>query len=136
MTNPKHNQKKTNAGESGQPKPPHPHPEGNSSNFVRYCHSWNNLGKCTYEGCKFVYESAPTCSYDGNCSRSKCMFRHQKQNMNFLSKKFQAPVNPWQAMGTPWPNPFAFSANPWQNQPSPWQNQPNQWQNPTKNTRN
>ena len=143
MTNAKPYPKKTNAESTSQSKPPHKNPEGNGTNFVRYCHSWNNLGNCTYDGCKFVHESAPICGYDGNCSRPKCMFTHKKQNMNFLSKKVQAPVNPWQAMGNPWANQFAFppnpwqtQSNPWQNQPNPWKTQPNPWQNPPKNTRN
>ena len=92
-----------------------PHPEENYQNFVRYCHNWNNLGKCTFDDCKFAHESAPICSFDGNCSRPKCMFAHKKQNMHFLSKKFKPPVNPWQPMGAPWPNPFPYQPNPWLN---------------------
>ena len=90
----------------------------NSQNFVRYCHNWNNLGKCNFEGCIFVHESAPVCTFDGNCTRPKCMYAHKKQNMNFLSKKFKPPVHvhPWQGMGGPWPTPFAFQHNPWMNQ--------------------
>ena len=115
-SNSKDQSKKTFAGATkGNNPATSPLPEGRSQNFVRYCHNWNNLGKCTYADCRFVHETAPVCSFDGNCSRPKCMFTHKKQNMDFLSKKYKPPVNPWQGMGAPWPNPFPYQPNPWLN---------------------
>ena len=104
-------------------------PEKPSQSFVRYCHNWNNFGKCNFERCRFAHENAPICTFDGNCTRSKCMFTHKKQNMHFLSKRTQ--VNPWQTMGGSWSNPFSFPPNPWMN-PTP----PNPWINPPSSRRN
>ena len=102
-------------------------------NFVRYCHNWNNLGKCSYEKCRFAHENAPVCSYDGNCTRQKCMFSHKKQNFHFLAKKSKPQTSSWQTMGGSWPNSFSFPPNPWNNPspPNPWSNQfpPNPWIN-------
>ena len=116
--------------------------------FVRYCHNWNNLGKCNFENCRFAHENAPICSFDGNCTRQKCMFSHKKQNMHFLAKKFKPQTNPWQTMGGSWPNPFSLSPNPWNNpstpnpwnshsSPNPWNRHslPNPWNNPPQNRR-
>ena len=118
----KQKQKKTYAQSAGSTSAPSP-PEVNGSNFIKYCHYWNNVGKCNYEDCKFEHQIAPVCNYDGDCTRSKCMFSHKKQNVHFLSKKSKPAINPWQAMMAPWSNPFAFQSNPWQNQSPPWQNQ-------------
>ena len=82
---------------------------------TKYCHFWNNQGKCSYNDCKFEHQDAPFCLFDGNCSRPKCMFRHKKQNMNFLSNRTNQTISPWQSMVNPWSNPFAFQPNPWQN---------------------
>ena len=89
-------------------------PADNDSVSVKYCYNWNNLGKCTYDNCRYEHKLAPVCSYDGDCSRYKCMFTHRKQNMHFLSKKEKPQINPWQNMASPWSNPFAFQASPWQ----------------------
>ena len=37
----------------------------------KFCHFWNNMGKCTYVNCKFLHQSAPTCKWDGDCRRTK-----------------------------------------------------------------
>ena len=113
----KQKQKKSYAQSAGATSAPS-HPEVNGSKFIKYCHYWNNYGRCNYEDCKFEHQSAPVCNYDGDCNRPKCMFTHKKQNMNFLSKKPKPSVNPWQSMMAPWTNnPFAFQSNPWQNTP-------------------
>ena len=85
---------------------------------VRYCHNWNNLGRCTYDNCKFAHQPAPLCKFDGECRRNKCMFSHEKQNTHFLSNTTaqpRPPMNQWQSMMSPWVNPFHFQPNPWQN---------------------
>ena len=86
-------------------------------NNTRYCHNWNNLGRCDYDKCKFAHENAPVCNFDGTCRRKKCMFSHKKQNMHFLSQNYKPPLNPWSTMPAPWQNPFAYQINPWQNPP-------------------
>ena len=86
-------------------------------NNIRYCHNWNNLGRCDYDNCKFTHENAPVCNFDGTCRRKKCMFSHKKQNMHFLSQNYKPPLNPWSTMPAPWQNPFAYQINPWQNPP-------------------
>ena len=103
----------------------------NTQGFVKYCHNWNNFGKCNFDNCRFAHETAPVCSYDGNCTRSKCMFTHKKQNMNFLSKRYKTQTNPWQTMGGSWPNPFSYPPNPWINltPPNPWINPPSNRKN-------
>ena len=61
---------------------------------VQYCHFWNNYGSCNYEDkngrpCKFAHTSAPKCYFDGECSRKRCMFSHQKQNVAFLAAQMK-----------------------------------------------
>ena len=89
---------------------------GNIEN-MRYCHNWNNIGRCDYDNCKFAHETAPICNFDGTCTRKKCMYTHKKQNIHFLSQKFKPQLNPWPTMPAPWQNPYAFQINPWQNPP-------------------
>ena len=101
------------SGHSDSNQVPQPRPD-----HVQYCHNWNNYGKCTYQGCRFLHQTAPTCKFDGDCRRTKCMFSHKKQNMNFLankSKTTRAPMSAWGSMIPPWSSPFPFP-NPWQNQ--------------------
>ena len=97
------------------------------SEQVKYCHNWNNLGKCTFKNCRFVHQNAPLCKFDGDCRREKCMFSHQKQNMHFLlqqPKASQAQMNPWQSAIPPFSSPpFAYQPNPWQGQNQRRQNQ-------------
>jgi hypothetical protein len=97
-----------------------------NSEQVKYCHNWNNLGKCTFRNCRYVHQNAPVCKFDGECRREKCMFSHQKQNMHFLlqqPKPTQAQMNPWQSVIPPWSSPFAYQPNPWQGQNQRRQNQ-------------
>ena len=92
--------------------------ESSGQEQVKYCHFWNNKGKCNYENCLFVHQSAPVCKFDGECRRQKCMFSHIKQNMHFLSNKtdqIRPPVmNPWHSTIPQWSNPFHFQPGPWQ----------------------
>ena len=92
--------------------------EPTRTDFIKYCHNWNNYGKCTFENCRFVHENAPLCKFDGDCKRQKCMFSHKKQNMHFLaskSKPSHGPMQSWPLMISPWSTPFPFHPNPWQN---------------------
>ena len=47
----------------------------------RYCHNWNNNGRCDFKGCKFLHSTAPVCNFDGRCNRKKCMYRHVQQKV-------------------------------------------------------
>ena len=92
--------------------------ESSNQSAARYCHFWNNLGKCNRENCVFLHQNAPLCKFDGNCGRSRCMFSHEKQNMHFLSNNTKPPQpptprGPWPSMMPPWMNPFPFNGNPW-----------------------
>ena len=84
----------------------------------RFCHFWNNVGKCTYQNCKFLHEKAPLCKYDGKCNRTKCMFSHVNQNSSFLFNRQQVspPTQSWHPWGpwrpSPWATPAQASA-PW-----------------------
>ena len=98
--------------------PPSGDGAGGNQEQAKYCHNWNNLGKCTFENCAFLHQPAPVCKFDGDCRRKKCMFSHVKQNMHFLSNRSaqsHPPMNPWPSMIPPWANPFQFQHNPWQN---------------------
>ena len=85
----------------------------------KFCHFWNNVGKCSYKNCKFLHEKSPLCKYDGFCTRSKCMFSHIKQNINFLSNRQQSapPHNqarfhwrsPWATPPTTWSQPWSYN---------------------------
>ena len=37
----------------------------------KFCHNYNNLGKCDTKECKFLHKQAPVCKFDGNCNRKK-----------------------------------------------------------------
>ena len=85
--------------------------------FIKYCHNWNNYGKCTFQNCRFAHENAPLCKFDGDCKRQKCLFSHMKQNMHFLaskSKPSHVPMHSWPSMIPPWSTPFPFNPSPWQ----------------------
>ena len=51
---------------------------------IRYCHYFSN-GKCNFEEwtgkkCIFEHTKAPSCKYDGSCTREKCMFSHPNKS--------------------------------------------------------
>ena len=110
------------------PVNPGPNPNSNqnyndrSRQVKQYCHFWNNIGSCPFESkngrpCTFLHESAPICSFDGQCNRKLCMYVHKRQNKAFLAnppRNFNYPIPPpqgghWGAP-PPWMNQFA---NPW-----------------------
>ena len=66
--------------------------EINRHRRVQFCHFWNNFGTCNFEEkrgvpCKFEHKPAPTCNFDGECTRKRCMYSHKKQNMSFLASQ-------------------------------------------------
>ena len=90
-----------------------------------FCHFFNNYKKCLFEEntgkkCKFAHRKAPLCDFDGQCGRSKCMFRHTRQTTNKVNFLGQRNTNFLPQMERDW-NP-----NPWANQfqgrqmPNPW----------------
>ena len=108
----------------------------------RFCHFWNNSGKCTFKNCIFAHEKSPVCKFDGHCNRKKCMFSHVKQNGSFLagSRSSQPPRIVWPRMspsprttGPPSPRVAApsaptRSAQYWgQPRPAPWASWTNPW---------
>ena len=57
--------------------------EINRRRVVQFCHFWNNFGTCNFEEkrgvpCKFEHKPAPTCNFDGECTRKRCMYSHKK----------------------------------------------------------
>ena len=103
--------------------------EDNFNGFVEkddFCHFYNNYNKCLFEEntgkrCKFSHRKAPICNFDGQCGRSKCMYRHkmQKNNDDFLAPRnvHSQPhvmqhwgINPWAQPATmkQMPNPWMF----------------------------
>ena len=106
-----------------QAPPPAPTTQPASSNATnkRYCHFWNNVGKCTFQNCKFLHEKAPVCKFDGNCNRAKCMFSHVKQNVSFLVKGRQSsPPQPSASTWGPWSAPWNQPSAPWGQPSTPW----------------
>ena len=125
------NNKSTDTAGIGRVIPDKSSYERNSGESKKFCHFWNNMGKCTYQKCKFLHEKSPTCKYDGFCNRQKCMFSHVKQNMAFLSNR-QYSTTPSSQARFPWRSPWTTPATAW-NQPTPvWSystgmNQSTQW---------
>ena len=96
-----------------------------TSSSVQYCHFYNNVGSCHFESkngrpCKFKHEVAPRCNFDGNCTRTFCMYSHQNQNMAFLAnapRNFGPPIGQRSSWGVP---------PPWMNQRNQRRGNPNQ----------
>ena len=95
----------------------------------KYCHYWNNSGKCSFRNCIFAHEKSPVCNYDGNCNRKKCMFSHSKQNKTFLANRHQSPRShptgpypppPLQEWATASPPPYWGPPAPWAQWGNPW----------------
>ena len=57
------------------------------SDKVRYCHFYNRNG-CTAPNCQFLHDVAPTCKkfLEGKCRRRFCMYRHEKNHQDSISK--------------------------------------------------
>ena len=87
-----------------------------------YCHFYNNFNKCLFEDntgkkCKFLHRKAPVCDFDGQCSRTKCMYQHKKQSSgrdSFLGPK-TTTFTPHPHNWNPWMTPFPGRQmqNPW-----------------------
>ena len=106
-----------------------------TTNMARkYCHNFNNKGKCDIKECKFLHKQAPVCKFDGKCNRKKCMFRHVHQNVLNQSQNLGQYPNQPQHSGNFLPLTASFP------QMSPWSFVPqmmNQWlmsssMNPTR----
>ena len=96
-----------------------------TTNMARkYCHNFNNKGKCDIKECKFLHKQAPVCKFDGKCNRKKCMFRHVHQNVLNQSLNLGQYPNQPQHPGNFLPLTASFP------QMSPWSFVPqmmNQW---------
>ena len=90
----------------------------------KFCHNYNNFGKCDTKECKFLHKQAPVCKFDGNCNRKKCMFRHLNQNVLNPTQNQRSYPNQPQHPGNFLPLAASFpQLSPWSLLPqlmNPW----------------
>ena len=70
------------------------HREGHKKT-PKYCHYYNNNLVCPYEenGCMFVHEVSPVCTFDTKCTHKLCQFSHPKKNMQSTAETVDSVAN-------------------------------------------